>query len=413
MLVKKILLADDSITIQKVVELTFSEDDYQVACVSNGVQALKKIAEWRPNVVLLDVIMPEKNGYEVCEEMKRHPSTSSIPVLLLTGTFEPFDQKRAEAAGARGHLTKPFESQALVSKVEELLSTVPEIPPEDPSGMDVVSGGRLYHVDTPSVEAPSTLSQAAPGVGQGQGDPQQAASPLHYGAEAELTSPPTAPLDILDGDSLIAEDEPEDASHPALQAPDPGSGGSYVDFADLDVDAGDAPEIIPDRFDEQAEPGSTMRVNREALTGSVGSPPTPESEPTGPEPMANVSEEPIEGLTGAFEIQEPQPQLPEQDVLATPIEEVATEIPAPEEAVNDLPRHVEEPPLATSPPREADVGGNGPLSLTPEAIDLIAERVVQRISDRVVREIAWEVVPHTAEAVVRQRIKELEEKEGS
>ncbi|MCZ6695262.1 MAG: hypothetical protein O7A63_01860, partial [Acidobacteria bacterium] len=58
-------------------------------------------------------------------------------------------------------------------------------------------------------------------------------------------------------------------------------------------------------------------------------------------------------------------------------------------------------------------GGNGPVTLTPEVIDLIAERVVQRISDRVVREIAWDIVPHMAEAVVRQRIKELEDSEGS
>ena len=62
---KTILLADDSITIQKVVELTFSDGDYRVFCVSNGAQAIRKAAEVRPDVALLDVIMPEKNGYEV------------------------------------------------------------------------------------------------------------------------------------------------------------------------------------------------------------------------------------------------------------------------------------------------------------------------------------------------------------
>src|SRR2546427_9873684 len=96
--VKTILLADDSITIQKVVELTFSEADYRVVSVSTGGQALKKIAEVRPDIVLLDVIMPEKNGYEVCEQIKRSPATSGIPVLLLTRTFEPFDKQRADPA---------------------------------------------------------------------------------------------------------------------------------------------------------------------------------------------------------------------------------------------------------------------------------------------------------------------------
>lgn len=119
---KKILLADDSITIQKVVELTFSDGDYQVISVGNGAQALEMISQLRPDVALLDVIMPEVNGYEVCEKIKTDPATAAIPVLLLTGTFEPFDRKRAEAAGANGHLTKPFESQMLITRVSELIT---------------------------------------------------------------------------------------------------------------------------------------------------------------------------------------------------------------------------------------------------------------------------------------------------
>jgi len=140
---KKILLADDSITIQKVVELTFSEGDYQVFSVGNGALALKKILEVRPDVALLDVIMPEANGYEVCEKVKRNPETSWIPVLLLTGTFEPYDRKRAEAAGANGHLTKPFESQMLISKVEELIASShhPVVETQRLGRMEIVEGG--------------------------------------------------------------------------------------------------------------------------------------------------------------------------------------------------------------------------------------------------------------------------------
>jgi CheY-like chemotaxis protein len=141
---KKILLADDSITIQKVVELTFSEGDYQVFSVGNGTMALKKIGEVQPDVALLDVIMPEVNGYEVCEKVKRNPQTSWIPVLLLTGTFEPFDRKRADAAGANGHLTKPFESQMLISKVEELIASSrhpPVVAAERLGKMEIVAGG--------------------------------------------------------------------------------------------------------------------------------------------------------------------------------------------------------------------------------------------------------------------------------
>jgi CheY-like chemotaxis protein len=119
---KKILLADDSITIQKVVELTFSDGDYEVTAVNNGAKAVLKLAEMRPDIILSDIIMPEKNGYEVCEYVKSHPDFRNIPVILLTGTFEPFDPDRAEKAGCDAVVTKPFESQSLIHKVEELIA---------------------------------------------------------------------------------------------------------------------------------------------------------------------------------------------------------------------------------------------------------------------------------------------------
>ncbi|HEV7766614.1 MAG TPA: response regulator [Thermoanaerobaculia bacterium] len=119
---KKILLADDSITIQKVVELTFSDGDYEVTAVNNGAKAVQKLSEMRPDIILSDIIMPEKNGYEVCEYVKSHPEFRTIPVVLLTGTFEPFDPDRAEKAGCDAVVTKPFESQSLIHKVEELIA---------------------------------------------------------------------------------------------------------------------------------------------------------------------------------------------------------------------------------------------------------------------------------------------------
>jgi len=106
---KKILLADDSITIQKVIELTFSDEDFEVVTVGNGRLAVEKVQEVRPDLVLCDIIMPEKDGYEVCDFIKRTPNLSHIPVLLLTGAFEPFDQERAGRVGCDGFLAKPFD----------------------------------------------------------------------------------------------------------------------------------------------------------------------------------------------------------------------------------------------------------------------------------------------------------------
>ena len=118
---KKILLADDSITIQKVIELTFSDEDFEVVTVGNGRLALERVNEAPPDILLCDIIMPEKDGYEVCEFVKKNPALTHIPVLLLTGAFEPFDQERAARVGCDGFLAKPFEPQTLIAKVKDLL----------------------------------------------------------------------------------------------------------------------------------------------------------------------------------------------------------------------------------------------------------------------------------------------------
>ncbi|HKY33176.1 MAG TPA: response regulator, partial [Candidatus Polarisedimenticolia bacterium] len=122
---RRILIADDSITIQKVVELTFSEPGDVVVCAGNGAQAQQKLSQEPPDIALLDVIMPEGGGYELCARIRKDPRTSWMPVLLLSGTFEPFDEARAREAGADGHIKKPFESRALTAKVEELLAARP------------------------------------------------------------------------------------------------------------------------------------------------------------------------------------------------------------------------------------------------------------------------------------------------
>jgi len=119
---KTILLADDSVTIQKVVGISFANEDVVLLTVDNGDDAIARARESNPDVVLADIMMPGKTGYEVCDSLKADPETQHIPVLLLSGTFESFDEDRARQVGADGHITKPFEAQALVDQVNELLA---------------------------------------------------------------------------------------------------------------------------------------------------------------------------------------------------------------------------------------------------------------------------------------------------
>ena len=100
---KSILLADDSLTIQKVIELTFSDTDYELTTVSNGVEALAAVARARPDLVMADVVMPGKNGYEVCEAIKSDPALADVPVILLSGTFEPFRPGSGRACEGQRH----------------------------------------------------------------------------------------------------------------------------------------------------------------------------------------------------------------------------------------------------------------------------------------------------------------------
>src|SRR5262245_55230866 len=114
---RTILLADDSSTIQRLVKQTFADANFEIVSVSNGEAAIRKFEEVRPDVVLADIFMPGKNGYEVSAYIKAHPAYSATPVILLVGAFESIDEDNARTSGATANITKPFEPGALVELV--------------------------------------------------------------------------------------------------------------------------------------------------------------------------------------------------------------------------------------------------------------------------------------------------------
>src|SRR5262245_23507110 len=118
---KKLLLADDSVTIQRVIELTFSGEDVQVLTASDGEEAVTRITADKPDIVLADIGMPKRSGYDVSAFVKGKPELSHIPVLLLAGAFEPVDDARAKEVHCDGVLVKPFEPQQVIARVRELI----------------------------------------------------------------------------------------------------------------------------------------------------------------------------------------------------------------------------------------------------------------------------------------------------
>jgi len=240
---KTLLLADDSVTIQKVVGISFASEDIQIETVDNGDDAVARARELRPDIILADVVMPGLSGYEVCEAMKADASLAQIPVVLLTGTFEAFDEERAEAAGAAGHVSKPFEAQTLVDRVKELIEASPVA---------------AAPVESVAPAAAASVDSVAPAAA-----PPQAFDFSDDGdfAGAPASSRETAPeaLDFDDSDSAFSFEEDEMASAVASPAELPPP-----------VPAPDATQLMPPVPAPEEAPVEPSDVAQSTLLDPVG-----------------------------------------------------------------------------------------------------------------------------------------------
>ena len=127
----RILVADDNTNIQKMVVLAFQERGVEVIAVGNGEAAVRRLPDANPDLVLADVFMPVRNGYEVCEFVKKDPRFAHVPVILLVGAFDPLDEKEARRVGADGVLKKPFvPPDPLIAMVMAALEKNPKVAAE-------------------------------------------------------------------------------------------------------------------------------------------------------------------------------------------------------------------------------------------------------------------------------------------
>ncbi len=460
---KRILLADDSLTIQKVVELTFSDSEYELVCVPNGQRALDRVHEQAPDLILADVVMPEKNGYEVCEAIKADPATARIPVILLSGTFEPFDRDRAERLGCDAIVSKPFDSQQLLRQVEALLARDPR---------DVPSASTMAIPTMPKAPPPpaeASDSAAAPAARPAEGGfssedftgsiPQAKKVP----GGADLFEEEYGQADVESAIAAFEKAHPEfsyveDASATAAMTPDDEHTAAHEG-------PGDAPEArdaqpqadhgwLPENPESESEPGSADAPIAPAPPPA----PAPFWVPRQAEP--EFSPIPFAADDSASRRTQPEPETPRAD--DGPTQQVRLSADFASMRREDLPsdgdrdtdetspsledeEHTAEIPILSSglvapvPPPEpapATSDNGAPVSreleelasitsigqlkemlssvsrleggLSDDEIDRLATRVVERLSDKVVREIAWEVIPDVAELVIKQRIKELE-----
>ena len=365
---RKLLLADDSATIQKVIDLTFADEGVQVVSVSTGQEAIDRLLETKPDVVLADVFMPSPNGYEVCEYVKTNEQLKHIPVVLLVGSFEPFDEAEARRVGADDILTKPFQSiRRLIDRVGALVSSPPPAEKERPTL-------ERPHVDTPAAEEELLDSHELEVT---TADTLRLEEDQLLELQAKVEQPGEEIMETGRTDTDLRHDAHADQSDVLLDLGEiEAVGAADDDFVlELDDDVSEAAVAAP-----AYEPAPAYESARSA---SAYQTPAYESAPAYEPARAFV--EPQVTEAPAY-----QPEI--HDSFADTQEVTFAE---PERKAESVPAAVQSASASLA------VG-----ELSPEMIDAIARRAVEMMSDKVIREIAWEVVPELAELLIKKQLEE-------
>jgi CheY-like chemotaxis protein/predicted regulator of Ras-like GTPase activity (Roadblock/LC7/MglB family) len=163
----KVLVVDDSLSVRKVVERALEPRQIEVVTASSGAEALERLEREQPDVVICDVVLPDKDGYEVCQFVRAHARLGRTPVLLISGIVDERVRERAAQVRSNGVMFKPFSADTLVRKVDELLAVrVGGVPAEAPGARNGATGEVVSEPVTP-VRAASASERApgTPGIG--------------------------------------------------------------------------------------------------------------------------------------------------------------------------------------------------------------------------------------------------------
>ena len=449
-----LLLADDSVTIQRVIELTFADEDVNVIAVGDGRQAIDRIMAEPPDIVLADTGMPERDGYEVSAFVKGDPALAHIPVVLLTGAFEPVDGERARRAGCDAVLVKPFEPQIVIRRVRELLDgPSSSVPPAAESVANTATStdrltaagdtreeddeGSLNRVAEAPVELSQLDSELPPDQTTSSATIDEGAAP---GSTPESTAiPADDPLgaqlerldEVFEGRVTASATETRPVAVNAdLEAlsPEPASttGDSRVDSLDgaLNVLEGAFEQLDLDDFEKRAQ---GRRSSREVPALTL--------EDTTPELVPSRAEEgDLVGSTVDFPeaLTTPPPAVPAP--VGPGIRESAVSSRVPEsgqDTVTPVPLGAASPPPSLADafasllaaeqgdldraraaypwPKPAVFGHFDTSDFADALVDRVTERVIERLSAGVTGELVAEVVSRVAERLVREEIERIKQ----
>ena len=381
---RTLLLADDSVAIQKVIDLTFTDEGMQVITTGDGEDALKKLNQSKPDVVLADVFMPGLDGYELCKFIKQSEHFRGVPVMLLVGSFEPFNEVEAKRVGADDVVTKPFQSiRDLVSRVGALVNRTPaheQTAAHENNATFAVAApeGHLTMEEEMAVGPESHAADQAPRVFV-----EAAALETSEMREEEHTCPPDIELQTADTQQL----------EPVVMTEE--------DSQTVDV------EIVPEAQSAAAvESGDVVTVGEFEPYELVSEEGASAFDDAGVLDLGDVDNFASPGVADDFEL----------DVDVAPVQFSSPSIGTPDEGMTVKGAHPYEATLETATVTEKTinepsepVNRTAELStgdLSPAAIEAISRRVVEQLSDKIVREIAWEVVPELSELLIKKRLEE-------
>jgi CheY-like chemotaxis protein len=412
---RRILLADDSLTIQKVVELTFADTDFEVFAVSSGDELVSKLPEVKPDIVICDIIMPGRDGYDVCQEIKSNPDFLHLPVILLTGTFEPFDRDRALAVGCSEIITKPFEAKRLVQAVEQLIvgEAGSSQSDETDAASEVFEDGRV--TPPPPIVAPDVLVDV-----ESDYDLDDTEITAESNAVEAATEHPEEALDFTASGFAEMESAGQQQAEQRFEPPTEG-----LEF-ELDGDDGDEAEV--DESEVVLETSPFHKEDIETFVSTDEAPDEPFDTPTveeGPTPNDPSDVEVFPASAGEPVFEEPAPEPHDDRQMTTPInvsevmgssgasadfgddDQEASPMPDDTDESNATTQDFGAPDEHTEEPEQPAEKPGAVTGLTDDEVDRIARRLLELAGDRI-DSIAWEVLPDMAEIVVRERVREIE-----
>jgi CheY-like chemotaxis protein len=381
--VPRILVADDNSNIHKMVANALKEQGIEVVGVANGDAAIKRIPDLKPDMVLADVFMPVRDGYELCEWVKKQEQFAELPVFLLVGAFDPIDEHRVQAVHADGLIKKPFvPPDDLILKVKLMLERAAQTRADAAARAAQRQAHDQFAASVPSAEETQKLTDQE--VAELTGRHAAPPAPPEPEMEEYATRPPRvefgeAEKPVAFGEFLESADDEETSSVPPFQAsavtgvdaprsyaePEPGvppDERSYGIAEEMRKPSPDEPPIKVD-FSAPSEPAELVTEDRSALGATLDVAPAPDLVASGHDIGAEVA--PPKPAVA------PPPPSPEISLAPEPPPAPAWSAPPPPVGI---------PPVVPAAP-----------PVNPYVVDEIVDRVLSRLQPQIVHQISSEV----------------------